>query len=73
MIQYMEWAKTQLEGDHDPSIYDWQNMPLAEMSERALAICEAAKDGTTEAPINAFYCLEKMALAMKERYPRRYP
>jgi hypothetical protein len=70
-VEYMEWAKAQLEGS--PSVYDWQNMPLAEMSERALAICEAAKDGTTEAPINAFYCLEKMALAMKERYPRRYP
>ena len=71
MWDYMDWAKAKLQTDYDPSIFDWDHMSLAEMSRRALAICEAAKDGSTDSPINAFYMLEKMCLALKEKYPWR--
>ena len=71
MIHYYDWAKGQLSPHHKSSVYDWQQMNLAEMAERALAICEMAKDGTSDGPILAFLCLEKMAQAMKEKYPHR--
>lgn len=71
MYEYFDWAKGQLDPTRQSSIYDWQGMSLAEMSNRALAICEVAKDGTSDTPILAFECLEKMALAIKEKYPWR--
>lgn len=71
MIQYLDWAKGQLR--RIPSVDDWQNMRLAEMAERALAICEVAKDGTVDGPQSAFYHLEKMAKAIKEKYPHPKP
>ncbi len=71
--QYKNWAERQIHKDHIPSIYDWQNMTLAEMAERALAICAAVEDREDMVyGIYAFQCLEAMAKQLKEKYPPRY-
>lgn len=70
MIQYLEWAKVQLK--RQPSIYDWQQMNIAEMAERALAICKETR--SSQRPLtyaDAFYHLEKMAQMMLDKYPPR--
>jgi hypothetical protein len=77
MIEYRDWAKAQLNPEHNPSLYDWQGMPLAEMANRALAICKEARDaplskyGHSISVVYAFQSLEAMAKAIKEQYPRR--
>jgi hypothetical protein len=77
MREYLNWAKTQLSSDHEPSAYDWDNMPMSEMAERALAICTAAREapsaeyGDYLPIIFAFQSLEKMAEAIKYRYEPR--
>ena len=71
MKQYYEWAKEQLDPNRQHSIYDWSQMTLAETADRALAICEMAKDGSSDTPLIAFECLENMAKAIKEKYPYR--
>jgi hypothetical protein len=76
MIEYRSWAKGQLSEDHVASLYDWQNMPLSEMANRALAICAEAREpdghqNVTLKVVYAFQCLEAMAKAIKEQYPRR--
>ena len=71
MIEYLNWAKAQLSSDHEPSVYDWENMSMAEMSERALAICAAARATPYAGAfplICAFRYLEKMAEAIAKRY-----
>lgn len=68
MIEYYDWARGQLDSNHKPSVYDWSNMNMDEMAKRALAICTLAKDGTSDTPLVAFECLEKMAQAINERY-----
>lgn len=70
-VEYYGWAREQLDSSHEASVYDWSNMTIAEMAKRALAICELAKDGTTNSPLAAFACLEKMAQSMKNTYPYR--
>lgn len=75
MNEYRNWAKRLLTEEHVPSIYDWQNMTVSEMADRALALCAEARDapaanrGDSIPVIYAFQCLEAMAKAMKLRYP----
>lgn len=79
MIQYMSWAKAQIDNwknFKNPSIYDWFNMPLSELSNRALAICAVAKNSNSSQWNDykpAVMILEKMAKALKEKYPAKKP
>jgi hypothetical protein len=67
--EYKDWAKAILREDADMS--NWMHLTLAEGSARALAICEEAKDGSTDSPIMAFYHLEKFIESINKKYPWR--
>jgi len=68
---YKDWAKNQLSADYEPSVYDWHHMPLAEISERALAICKEAKELDLVRVAYALQSLEKAMTVINQRYPWR--